>query len=125
MRTFEVTADMRSLLLAKVTAFVQLAASAPGRSVLLQQVSEASTRIHLNTRVAIIWARHRKHLIASRPLSSRPSRPFPWMTIRERNLFALRLANRRTPLRFLRSLRLQGRRLPNRPRSLKSRPEPE
>src|SRR6266849_10073660 len=121
MRTFEVTADMRSLLLAKVTAFVHLAASAPGRSALLQQVSEASTRIPLNTRVANIWPRHRKHLIASRPLSSRPSRPFLWVTIRERNLFALRLANQRAPL-LLRTLRRQARRLPNRPRSLKSRP---
>src|ERR1700694_3056581 len=125
MRTFEVTADMRSLLLAKVTAFVHLAASALGKSALLQQVSEASTRIPLNTRVAIVWPHHRKHLIASRPLSSRPSRPLSWMTIRERNLFALRLANQRAPLRFLRTPRLQARRLPHRPRPLKSRPEPE
>src|SRR5258706_8353050 len=110
MRTLEVTADMRSLLLAKVVAFAHLSQE-HSESALLPQVSEA-TRASPCTRATVDWPHHRKHLIASRPSSSRPQRPFRRVTIRERNLFHRQTLPRPPGTR---QHLLPGRRLPEEP----------
>ena len=70
-RTLEVTADMRSLLLAKSVASTTFRTQAP--RALLHQGSQARRTLH-SAYAKNVWT-CQKHFIASRPLCLRPSRP--------------------------------------------------
>src|SRR2546423_12053708 len=73
MRTFEVSADMRSLLLAKSVALNTFRRQL--RRALLRQVSPARHALQ-GAHATNIWPLQ-KHVIASRPLCFRSSRPLP------------------------------------------------